>query len=128
MAWGKKAVVALADKVVGVIGEVVGDKDLAKQLSAKIESEIIAAGTSIVLAEASGGWLQRNWRPMMMVVFIYIILNNFILAPYAKAFFGFEVPVLPIPGGMWGMLTAGTAGYVGGRSFEKVAKINRGKL
>ena len=72
MAWGKKGVVALADKIVGVVGEAVEDKDLANELNAKIQLEILRAGTSIVLAEASGNMLQRSWRPIMMLVFIYI--------------------------------------------------------
>lgn len=127
MGWGKKAIVGLADKVVGVIGEVVEDKDLAKKLSAKIESEIISAGTSIVLAEAGGGWLQRNWRPIMMMVFVWIIFNNYILVQYLGAL-GVVVPMIPIPPGMWNLLTVGLGGYVGGRSFEKVAKIKRGEL
>ena len=59
-----------------------------------------------------------------MLSFVFIIFNNYVIAPYAVAFVGPDViPMLDIPPGMWGLLTVGIGGYIGGRSYEKGKKI-----
>ena len=79
----------------------------------------------IVLAEAQGGWLQRNWRPILMMVSVVIIANNYIAFPYLSIWTD-KVAVLELPTGLWALLTAGTTGYVLGRSGEKIAdKISK---
>lgn len=57
-----------------------------------------------------------------MLSFVAILINNYIFAPYVQAFGGVAV-VLEIPPGMWGLLTIGMGGYVGGRTVEKGLKI-----
>ena len=74
--------------------------------------------TSIIIAEAqSGSWLTANWRPMVMLMFAYIIFNNYVLNPY------FGVPSLTIEPDMWTLLKLGIGGYIGGRSVEKAVSI-----
>ena len=47
------------------------------------EAKIISYQSAVIIAEAQGeSWLQRNWRPSLMVVFGFIIANNYIIAPY----------------------------------------------
>lgn len=113
----------------GVIDKAVKDKDLAARLKADIqlaamanEAEFTAAARDIVVAEAKGGFIQRNWRPITMLSFTAILANNYIIAPYVQAFGGVSV-VLEIPPGMWGLLTVGIGGYVGGRTVEKGLSI-----
>ena len=72
----------------------------------------------IILAEAQGSWLQRNWRPILMLAVIAIIVNNYILFPYLSMITS-KVKVLELPGGLWALLTTGVGGYVAGRSLEK---------
>ncbi len=44
--------------------------------------DIEKAAANIVLAEANGeSWLQRNWRPLLMCLFGYIIAHNYVFAP-----------------------------------------------
>ena len=50
-----------------------------------------------------------------------IIVNNYILAPYLQAAFGWSV-TLDLPPEMWTLLTVGVGGYVVGRSGEKIAQ------
>ena len=85
------------------------------QLEAKVKT---------VLAEEQGkSWLQRNWRPLLMLCFGLIIFNNYIFAPYVALFFGkAKQVILPIPPDMWGLLKLGISGYVVGRSAEKIAE------
>lgn len=114
------------------IEKAVSDKDLARQLTHDIESQlvgiqsdIITAKASIIVAEAQGAsWMQRSWRPITMLSFVFIIFNNYVFVPYGVAILGEDViPMLDIPPGMWSLLTVGIGGYIGGRSYEKVAKI-----
>lgn len=115
----------IADSVFSIIDQVVGERDLREKLKSRIQmamldrnSDIVKASRDIIVSESSGGLLQRNWRPVTMLSFTAILVNNFILAPYIQAFGGVAV-ILEIPQGMWNLLTIGIGGYVGGRTIEK---------
>jgi len=110
---------SVVEKVTGVVDKFVPDKDKANELKSEIENALIEARSQIVTAEAQGSWLQRHWRPATMLVFVYIIFNNYILAQYLIAL-GIDFPILPIPSGMWNLLTLGLGGYIGARSVEKI--------
>lgn len=70
----------------------------------------------VIKSEAqSASWLARNWRPILMLVFTYIVAHNFVIAPI------FGVASVPIPPDMWELLRIGMGGYIVGRSIEKVA-------
>lgn len=109
---------SVVDKVTGIVDKFVPDKDAANQLKAELTSKLIEARSQVIVSETQGGWLQRNWRPVTMMVFVFIIFNNYILAQYLIAL-GVDFPILPIPSGMWNLLTVGIGGYVLGRSWEK---------
>jgi len=88
---------------------------------------IIKEQSKIIQSEANGeGWLQRNWRPVTMLTFVFIIANNYILYPYITLFGGKAI-TLDIPPDMWGLLKLGLGGYVVGRSVEKSIKVYKGK-
>jgi len=71
--------------------------------------------SNVIVAEAQGAsWLQRNWRPLLMVMFMVIIGWNYIIAPI------FKVVTLPVPKQLWTVLMIGVGGYVSGRSAEKI--------
>ena len=60
----------LIGPIFGVIDKAVVDKDVARKLKFEIELAVLAnqaeftkAARDIVVAEATGGALQRNWRP-----------------------------------------------------------------
>lgn len=117
-----------------IIGEVVTDKDEANRLQAEITKQLLANSEALVKAQAeiisaeakSEHWLAAVWRPITMLVFVSIIANNYVLAPYAAAF-GFLIPTLDIPEGMWGLLQLGIGGYIASRGVEKVAERVGGK-
>ena len=117
----------------GIIDQLVPDKDLAAKIKTGIAqsvednaAKLDLAGTSIVKAEAAGeSWLQRNWRPILMLTIVSIIFNNYVLAPYLSLFTD-KVAILDLPGGLWALLNVGVGGYVAGRSGEKIAKIVKG--
>jgi len=76
------------------VDKAVPDAGQAAQLKAQIQSVVISANAQelqeqagVVVAEVQGGsWLQRNWRPATMMVFVFIIANNYIIAPYIGLF------------------------------------------
>lgn len=68
-----------------------------------------------IRSEASGhSWMQRNWRPITMLTFVYIVAHNYVVSPV------FGAPSLPIPPDMWDLIKIGLGGYVIGRSAEKI--------
>jgi hypothetical protein len=73
-----------------------------------------------LVTELSGNWLQRSWRPILMLTFTYVIAHNAVVAPM----FGLPIAHIPpdsLPPDMWQVLKIGIGGYVVGRSVEKVA-------
>jgi len=123
----------VVEKGLGVVDQFVTDKDQANKLKHEIKQQIennsheediaeVKAQAGIVEGEVKGeSWLQRNWRPLLMLIVIIIIANNYILVPYLGAFTD-NVTVLELPKGLWALLNIGVGGYVGGRSVEKVLK------
>jgi hypothetical protein len=101
------------------------------ELESKAEeaaSQTLKLQTQIILAEVSGqSWLQRNWRPILMLAIVAIVVNNYILVPYL-GLFGVPATILDLPEKLWNLMTLGVGGYITGRTAEKVAeKAFRGK-
>ena len=83
---------------------------------ASLEAEFAEVQSRVIIAEAqSQSWLARNWRPITMMVFVFIIFFNYIMSPL------FNVEALAIVPDMWALLKLGIGGYIGGRTVEKVA-------
>ena len=72
--------------------------------------------TEVILAEANGNWLQRSWRPILMLAFGFIVIYVKFIAPL----FNLTTPELEIE--FWELLKIGIGGYVVGRSAEKISK------
>lgn len=93
--------------------------------------QLFEAQRDAIVAEAkSAHWLTATWRPITMLTLVFIVANNFIIAPYAGALFGVNL-MLPIPDQMWTLITLGVGGYIGGRSLEKIVDAvgqNFGKM
>jgi len=84
--------------------------------------DVIENQTSVIVAEANGqSWLQRNWRPIMMMVIVVIVANNYIIFPYASLFTD-KVKVLELPDKLYTLMTVGLGGYITGRTIEKIRR------
>lgn len=92
----------------------------------KHEEEKIKAQKEIIISEIKGGWLTRNWRPVLMLSIVAIVVNNYILYPYLSIFWDNAI-VLDLPEKMWDLMKIGVGGYVVGRSGEKIAKFIKNK-
>lgn len=84
-----------------------------------ITNQVVEAQKEIIVAEAKGGWLQRNWRPILMLSIVAIVVNNYLVYPYLSLFTSKAV-ILELPEKLWNLMMIGVGGYVAGRSAEKI--------
>ena len=117
---------SIGGKVLDIVDDVVEDKDEANKLKFEIQRQLIEnksseleASAKIVLAEAQGSWLQRNWWPLLMVTFTGLIVAHW---------FGLTAPNIPesVQNSLLNIVMVGVGGYVVGRSGEKIADKFKG--
>lgn len=118
---------AILPAVIGIIGsaidKVIPNKSEAEQLKAQITLAALNEGkaelenaTKIITAEAQGeSWLQRNWRPLLMLWFAGLIGAHWL--GYTPANLPEEQVI-----GLLDIVQVGVGGYVLGRTAEKVIK------
>lgn len=115
--------------LVGEIGGIIGSLSISSREKKELETEVLqtvyryagelASGQAgIVKSETQGNWLQRSWRPMIMLVFATIVLIGTF----------FDLPILSDTSRFWDLLEIGIGGYVIGRSAEKITgRLKGGK-
>lgn len=112
---------ALLPGLMAILGKLIPDpqaradaqlKLLAMQQSGDLVE--LQAAVSVIVAEASGNWLQRSWRPLMMLTFTGLIVARWL---------GWAAPNLQPQEyeHLWSIVQLGIGGYVIGRSVEKTA-------
>ena len=89
------------------------------------EKKVIMAQKDLILAEVKGNAFQRNWRPALMWIIIFILANNYLIAPLLNNIIGLFgppslLPILELPDKLFNLMTIGLGGYVVGRSAEKI--------
>ena len=86
------------------------------------QAQIEAAAADVIRTEAQGeSWLQRNWRPLTMMVFVGLIVGKWLGYTAPGVSEALELRIL-------GLIEIGLGGYVIGRSVEKVAPVIAGTL
>lgn len=130
----------LFTKGLDVVDKFVEDKDKRNELKAALESRFMELATQelvtiietqkeVLVAEIKGdNWLQRNWRPLLMLTIIVIIFNNYVAAPYIMLFFPGKALMLDLPGWMGALLTTGVGGYISARTIEKIKGVSNSVL
>lgn len=118
-----KLLSGLVNEVGAIIGNLTVSSTEKKQIEAELlsaicrqEEELSRSRADILRAEASGNWLQRSWRPLIMLAFALIVLVGSF----------FELPVLADTSRFWDLLEIGIGGYIIGRSAENVTLNWRG--
>lgn len=78
------------------------------------ELAALQGAIAVLVAEASGNWLQRSWRPLLMLTFAALIVARW---------FGYSAPNMSEAEilRLWDVVNLGIGGYVIGRSAEKIA-------
>ena len=102
------------------IDKTIDNKADAEKLKQSIQQQLLSgqlkeleAQAKIITAEAQGGWLQRNWRPILMLVFAGLVVAHW---------FGFTAPNIPesVQNSLLNIVLVGVGGYIVGRSGEKI--------
>ena len=107
--------------VVGAVGEVIDRLTLPARekrqlqvdllgLLAEHEKEMARSRSAAVVEEARGNWLQRSWRPLVMLVFALIVLVGTFTT----------LPILSDTSRFWDLLEIGLGGYIIGRGSEQL--------
>ena len=123
----KKIFEFFSGSVIGEIGQVLDklftseeERIQAKNQVFKIlkekELELRKMQTEVIVTEAQGNWLQRSWRPILMLAFGFIVIYVKFIAPL------FDLKIPELENEFWNLLQLGIGGYVIGRSAEKIAK------
>ena len=80
------------------------------QLLIAVEEKTITEQAAAIREEARGNWLQRSWRPIVMLVFTVIVLAGTFL----------NLPILSDTSRFWDLLEIGLGGYIIGRGSEQL--------
>jgi len=91
-------------------------ENVIKQILIQKELELQKMQTEIIIAEAKGNWIQRSWRPILMLAFGFIVIYVKFIAPL------FDLRIPELENEFWNLLQIGIGGYVIGRTGEKMMK------
>lgn len=112
-----KKITNLVSEVGGIIDTLSLSANEKKQIRSTIvdtlyryASELEKEQSAIIRTEAQGNWLQKSWRPIVMLAFTFIVLLGAFI----------PIPLLENTSEFWNLLEIGLGGYVIGRSIEKV--------
>lgn len=111
----------IGDAVNGVIDNVVTNdeerlklKNTVTSLVTNFVEKLASYQKEIIKTELTGNFLQRSWRPILMLGFGFIVMYAKFIAP------AFNLPNAELEQEFWNLLQLGVGGYIIGRSGEKV--------
>ena len=102
------------DKLFTSKEEKIKAENVIKQILVQKELELQRMQTEIIVTEAKGNWLQRSWRPILMLAFGFIVIYVKFIAPV------FNLTIPELENEFWNLLQLGIGGYVIGRTGEKM--------
>lgn len=102
----------IVETVAGVVERLSISSTEKKKLKQELETAIVEfeqqqmkEQAGVVKAESGGNWLQRSWRPLIMLTFAVIILAGMFT----------DLPMLADTSRFWDLLELGLGGYIVGR-------------
>jgi len=98
-------------EILNIIDEKIQDEELKKDLKKDLVKHLLA----LELVEHS--WLQKNWRPLVMISFAGMIVYNYVFS----SIFGFTP--MEIPNEVFQVIKIGLGFYVTGRTVEKIMAL-----
>lgn len=114
--------------LVGDIGGIINSLSISstekKELETKMTQvvysyagELTQQQAEIVMKETQGKWLQRSWRPLVMLAFAGVVLLGTVV----------DIPYLENDSKFWNLIEIGLGGFVVGRSIEGAGRLLPGK-
>ena len=119
---------AFMKPAIEVIDKLVEDKDERNRLKAGIERAIIdnqvelekiALENSKLKAKSRMAVLERLPIPSIIYTFLFIIINNSILAPWVFFIADKQIPILPIDDNLYGLIQWIVTGVLGKKIADK---------
>lgn len=118
----------LLSGLVGDIGGIINSLSISstekKELETKMTQvvysyagELTQQQAGIVMKETQGNWLQRSWRPLVMLAFAGVVLLGTVV----------DIPYLENDSKFWNLIEIGLGGFVVGRSIEGAGRLFPGK-
>lgn len=118
----------LLSGLVGDIGGIINSLSISstekKELETKVTQvvysyagELAQQQAEIVMKETQGNWLQRSWRPLVMLAFAGVVLLGTVV----------DIPYLENDSKFWNLIEIGLGGFVVGRSIEGAGRLLPGK-
>lgn len=118
----------LLSGLVGDIGGIINSLSISstekKELETKMTQvvysyagELTQQQAGIVMKETQGNWLQRSWRPLVMLAFAGVVLLGTVV----------DIPYLENDSKFWNLIEIGLGGFVVGRSIEGAGRLLPGK-
>lgn len=104
----------ILDKTITTDKERLAAKAELSKLVTSFSQEAMKMQGKVLQSETSGNWLQRSWRPILMLAFGAIVVYSKFLAP------AFGLPNTELEPEFWNLLSLGMGGYIIGRSGEKI--------
>jgi len=77
--------------------------------AADMETHLYNASLIALRNETNGNWLQRSWRPIIMLLFGGLIVTSAFI----------QLQFNQVPAEFWGLMKLGIGGYIAGRTVEK---------
>ena len=77
--------------------------------AADLETHLYDASLVALRNETSGNWLQRSWRPILMLLFGCLIVTSAFMPLHFNQ----------VPAKFWDLMMLGIGGYIAGRTVEK---------
>lgn len=122
----RKILDKIGNEIISNLNAEVSDKEVLKKSTNAVYTAISKINPSIIgkINDNEGSWLKNNWRPILMFVFIIIIFNNYVMAPWVDIFFKMDPNPfrVNIPHDVWDILKIGIGTYIAGRSLETATK------
>jgi hypothetical protein len=99
--------------------------DVLKSVNDSDGQTITAAAQSLSVILSQGSWLEKNWRPFLMLILMSIVVSFWFGYTPPQ----FNVPMSPMMVEIWGLLKIGLVGYLPCRTLEKIVQqINIGAI
>ena len=87
------------------------------KLMMELEDRFVEEQAAVLREETRGNWLQRSWRPLVMLVFVAVVLvGSFV-----------PLPMLDDGSRFWDLLEIGLGGYILGRGVESLPRLFKKK-
>jgi len=121
----------MAGSITEIVEKLVPDKELQDQLKVElvkalnngtIEMKKLEVETSKSEAKIRLAVLERFSIPAVIYVFLFIFINNIIIAPYINAYFHLNIPILQIPKEIYDLMQWIILGVMGKKSVDSVTK------